>query len=146
MIIKAYDPRYYNDVLNIFRQHVPDHFSSVEEKGLKHYLKNEIEDYFVVTVDDTPVAFGGINYLESGREARLSWDMVAPGYTGKGLGKALVEHRLSLIRGNPDVERIVVRTSGQAEGFYRAMGFRVDHRKKDYWAPGFDLCHMEIKI
>lgn len=72
--------------------------------------------------------------------------MVQPKFQELGMGKKLMRRRIKEIIKNPEVEKILVRTTPQAENFNKKMGFEKRHFKKDFWAPGFDLCEMEMKV
>ncbi len=139
--------RPYNDsdksaVLNLLSLNSPVFFAPAEEKDFLHYLENELEDYFVVVENDNIHGAGGINYFPSEKIARISWDIIAPEFQGKGIGKELVKHRLHLLRENPDINVIVVRTSQYTFRFYEKMGFEIKQVVKDFWAEGFDLYEM----
>ena len=71
---------------------------------------------------------------------------VIPIFKGKGIGKQLVQHRIEVIKTKPDIERIIVRTSQLVYQFYEKCGFQLITVKKDFWAKGFDLYKMEIKL
>ena len=143
MKIQEYQSRYKSQIMAIFNAHVPQFFAPSERKELDHYLTHELEKYFVIIEKDKVIGCGGINFPDNGREARLSWDMVAPNHMGRGAGGQLVLHRLNIIRQTPGVGSIIVRTTPMTEGFYRRLGFLVKSRQKDYWATGYDLVVME---
>ena len=84
---------------------------------------------------------GGFNRTPDGKSGVLSWDIIHPGSQGKGVGSALVQHRINAMR-ELGVENIGVRTSQHAYKFYEKMGFTLKEVVKDYWAQGFDLYDM----
>lgn len=139
--------RPYNDsdksaVLNLLSLNSPVFFAPSEKIDLEQYLEHEVEDYFVVEENGNILGCGGINYFPSEKIARISWDIIAPEFQGKGIGKELVKHRLHLLRENPDINVIVVRTSQYTFRFYEKMGFEIKQVVKDFWAEGFDLYEM----
>ncbi|MFM1998791.1 MAG: hypothetical protein RL204_738, partial [Bacteroidota bacterium] len=109
-----------------------------------HYLDNEIDLYFVVTVDNQVVGCGGININNDSKTSKISWDILHPEFQGKSLGTMLLKHRIELLRSMPSIENIVVRTSQVAYKFYEKSGFKTTQIEKDYWAEGFDLYYMEL--
>ncbi len=146
--IQVYQAGYEEGVMALFRMLAPEFFHPEEEKDLRYYLRNELEDYYVVTGKaGTPLAAGGITY-EPGEvgEACLSWDLVHPDYQGNGLGTQLVRHRLQRIREKKNRSKIRVRTSQLARGFYGRMGFVVQERVSNFWAPGYDLVNITMDL
>jgi ribosomal-protein-alanine N-acetyltransferase len=89
------------------------------------------------------VGAGGYNILE--KEGRISWYFIHPDYHAQGIGKALVQHSLSELRQNEEIDRIIVRTSQHAWRFFEKMGFELQKTEQDFWAPGMDLYQMELK-
>ena len=89
---------------------------------------------------------GGINYVDGGKTARISWDLFHPKAQGKGLGSQLTRFRIAEIKKNPAIALIVVRTSQLAFKFYEKIGFQLVSIEKDFWAKGFDLYQMEIPL
>jgi ribosomal-protein-alanine N-acetyltransferase len=145
--IRAFRNDEKEEILKLLRLNTPKSFHPSEEKDLREYLENEAENYFVVDGPGGIVAAGGYNTgFDNGRAVRISWDLVHPEFQGLGIGKNLTLYRIEQIKKNPDVEMIVVRTTGQAEKFYENMGFQKRHFEKDFWAPGFDLYQMEMRI
>lgn len=145
--IRKYKAEDLEEVLQLIRLNTPDNFHPSEEKDLKEYLDTEAQHYFVAEGPGRLLAAGGFNVgFDAGKTARISWDMVHPQFQGLGIGKELTLFRITEIKKDPLVEKIVVRTTPQAEKFYRKLGFRKVHFEKNFWAPGFDLCEMEIKI
>jgi ribosomal-protein-alanine N-acetyltransferase len=132
-----------SNVLDLFRLNTPAFFSPEEEKDLIFYLENEIEKYYVVLLDGKIVGCGGINFKENGVIGLLSWDFLHPHYQRIGVGTALLNHRMGILKAMPDVKKIKVRTSQHAYTFYEKGGFVLFKKIKDYWAVGFDLYSME---
>ncbi len=128
----------------MLRLNTPAYFAPSEESDFIHYLEKEVEDYYVAEENGTIIGCGGINYLENGTVARISWDIIHPDYQGKGIGKKLTAFRIAEIKKNPTVRSIVVRTSQLAYQFYEKMGFKLERIEKDFWAAGFDLYQMEM--
>jgi ribosomal-protein-alanine N-acetyltransferase len=51
-----------------------------------------------------------------------------------------------LLKSTPKIETIRVRTTQLVYQFYKKMDFELVKIEKDYWAVGFDLYLMELKI
>lgn len=145
--IRKYRIEDQQQVLKLLRLNSPDNFHPSEEVDLQEYLKKEAEHYFVTEALGAILAAGGYNTgFDSGKTARISWDMVHPEFQGLGIGKELTTFRITEIKKSPEVQKIVVRTTPQAEKFYEKLGFQKSHFEKDFWAPGFDLVVMQISI
>lgn len=145
-MIRPYKKEDLPAALELFRKNTPEYFAPSEEVDFVEYLDQLLEDYFVLEDAGRLVGCGGINYFEDEKEARISWDMVDPEFQGKGIGRKLVEHRLSVIKNKEKFERIRVRTSQLAYAFYQKFGFELEGIEKDFWAPGLDLYQMSMKI
>ncbi len=143
MKIRRYIPSDQAAVLKLFDWNTPQYFDETERAGLVHFLKSEIEDYFVVEDKGQIVGAGGINYEPQSKAAVISWDIIKPTEHGKGIGRKLTQHRIQHINTQPDIEKIIVRTSQHTDKFYGKMGFKLLKVEKDYWAKGFDLYEME---
>lgn len=144
--IRNYHPDDQSTLLNLIDLNTPKYFAPEEKSGLVTYLDQQLEDYFVVEVDSKIVGCGGINYDNDGSVGIISWDIIHPEYQGKGIGKRLLEHRLKIMKSMPKIRKIIVRTSQLTDKFYEKSGFKLIEVKKDYWAKGFDLYHMEIEL
>jgi N-acetylglutamate synthase-like GNAT family acetyltransferase len=131
-------------VLAIFDANVPRYFSPLERAWYADYLKNEVEDYFVLDHNDQIIGAGGLNYEK--HWAVLSWGLIAPAYHGRGLGTQITQYRINFVRANTNLPSIIVRTSQHTDGFYTKMGFKVTERKKDFWGKGMDLAFMEMQL
>lgn len=142
IVIRKYESKDQEKVLELFRLNTPKYFDDSEEKDLIHYLKNEIEDYFVIALENEIVGCGGINYFYDDNIARLSWDFLNPQFQGQGFGSQIVQFRLEIISANRQINNIVVRTSQYVDKFYEKMGFELHSITKDYWAKGYDLYVM----
>lgn len=141
--LRNYRESDFNSVIELIRLNTPTYFSVEEEKDLADYLKNAIEDYFVIELNHQVVGAGGINYSEDKKKGIISWDMIHPEFQGKSLGKMLLEYRITILKEIKSIEKISVRTSQLTYPFYEKSGFELINIEKDYWAKGFDLYEME---
>lgn len=131
----------------ILRLLTPKYFHPAEEPDYLAYLEQYFSNYYVVVDQDKVVAAGGFNLgFQGGRTARISWDLTHPQWQGKGLGKSLVLYRIRELQKNPAITEIEVRTSQLVYLFYEKMGFCLQKVEKNFWAPGFDLYQMNLKL
>lgn len=146
MLIRKYNPNDRPAVLELFRLNTPAFFAPAEENDLVDYLAGHAQHYYVVEENGIVLGCGGFNTNHPGDDnttARISWDIFHPQSQGKGLGTALTAFRLREIAAMPGIKTIVVRTTQLVYPFYEKFGFKTVEIIKDYWAPGFDLYHME---
>ncbi len=139
---------YVNDdkptVIKLLEMNIPEFFAASEVADFENYLIQQLEDFFLVEDKERIIGAGGINYFPKINTARLSWDFIHPDFKGQGIGKDLTEFRIELIKKNPEIKTIEVRTSQLAYQFYEKLGFKLIKTEPDFWAEGFDLYHMEM--
>jgi N-acetylglutamate synthase-like GNAT family acetyltransferase len=133
-------------LIELLRLNTPKFFAPEEEQDLIDYLENEIEKYFVVEIKGDIIGAGGINLKGTINTGYISWDFIHPAHQGKGIGALLLNHRINLLRADSAIEMIKVRTTQHVFKFYEKCGFQLIDIAKDYWAEGFDLYNMEIRI
>ncbi len=130
----------------LFRLHVPKHFHESEEEGFIQFL-DVIDYYYIFRENDVIIGCGGFALGDDGPgTARLCWYMVHPEQHKKGIGKQLVQHCVESIENIGGIHLIVARTAQSAFLFYQKLGFNLIFTTPNYWAPGFDLYHMEQTI
>ncbi len=146
-MIRKYSPSDFLAVLALIRLNSPKYFHPSEEEDLIKYLKEELEEYYVVEIGSELVGAGGINFgFSNDGVARISWDLIHPEWQGKGIGSKLTLFRINEIKKNPKVKRIEVRTSQLVYTFYQKMGFKLVESIDDYWSEGLHLYRMEQYI
>ena len=144
IIIRKYKEEDKHALVNIMQNNIPKYFAETELSDYKEYLEEEIEEYFIASMDNRIIAAGGINYDRPRQLAKISWDIVDVPFHHQGIGSLLLEHRFQVISNKKDIKSIIVRTSQHAFGFYEKKGFKLLERHKDYWAKGFDMYKMSI--
>lgn len=145
-MIREYRVRDKSVVIELLRLNTPQFFAPEEEEDYSEYLDNRREDYFVVETEGEIIGAGGINYTDEGKTACISWDLFHPKVQGKGWGSKLTSYRINKIKENPAIKVVFVRTAQMTYKFYAKCGFELKEVVPDYWAKGYDLYRMEIKI
>lgn len=133
-------------LIEILQLNVPDNFAPSEVADFQSYIQSNGDTYFVIEKDTKIVGGFGYLLLEKSSEAAIKWIFTHPEYTGTGLGRMAVEHCLELFRSRFGVETVMVDTSQLACKFFSKFGFSVILEEKDYWAKGFDLVRMKLKL
>lgn len=142
-IIRPFDSVDIPRLIEIIRLNTPPYFSLEEEELYLNFLKNDIEEYYIVEVDGQIIGAGGINSYKEPFEIVFSWGMFDPEWQGKGYGTHLLEFRLQRIKERFDVKSVICRTSQHTYLFYHKNGFVLNRSVKDHWAKGIDLYEME---
>jgi [ribosomal protein S18]-alanine N-acetyltransferase len=145
-VIREYDDKDKNQLLNLLRLNTPQYFAPAEEADFENYLAYHREDYFVVEEKEQIIGAGGLNYFANNTEARISWDIIHPDFQGKNIGKALTLYRLNHLKSKTPVRIVYVRTTQLVYQFYQKMGFVLEKTQPDFWAPGFDLYQLKMPL
>lgn len=146
LTIRKYVPAQDRDaLLELLRLNTPTFFHADEEEDFLFYLKYEYEDFFVITKEGKVIGCGGINYDEKYKNASLSWDIYHPDEQNMGIEEYFLKYRLDFLAKEQKISKIIIRTSQYVCPFYEKNGFKLLKTIKDYWAEGFDLCHLEYQ-
>ena len=146
ILIKEYKKSDKKRVLDLLKFNTPKYFSVDEEKDLIYYLDNQIEQYFVIENESKLIGCGGINYEDFNTIGIISWDIIHPDFQKKGVGSQLLKHRIEILKSVKELKAIKVRTSQLTNDYYAKLGFELIVIKKNYWAKGFDLYEMLLKL
>lgn len=144
--IRTYNISDKKALLSVLKLNIPKYFAEEEFYDFETYLSKNGKTYFVITSKDKVI--GGVGYAIKGIEQTgvITWIFIDPKYTGKGYGKMAVNYCIDILKENKNISMIMVRTSQHAYKFFESLGFKIISIKKDYWAKGFDLYHMEQQI
>ena len=69
MQIRHFQTSHAPRLLELLRLNTPEYFSVSEENDFIYYLENEIEQYFVLLVDNEILGCGGFNLSEDKKKA-----------------------------------------------------------------------------
>ncbi len=145
MIIRAFEKEDTTGVMELFDSNCPKYFAHDEREDFILYLKESIDYYYVMLEEDQYIACGGVNRAKEKGKYCLSWGMVDSKYHGKGIGTALVRHRIQEAKKLSDFQEMFVRTSQFAFPFYEKFGFELKSTEKDFWAKGYDMYYMVLE-
>jgi predicted GNAT family N-acyltransferase len=144
MNIRPYTPTDLEDVAAVFRSNIPKYFDPREEAGLRDFLSEFPEDYFVLEHESGIVGAGGIAQNKDD-SVSLCWGMVRSDHLGTGLGRSLTNFRIDLAREKYPDAPIVISTSQHTQGFYEKLGFTLIRHEPDGFGPGIDICEMRLE-
>lgn len=146
-MFRRYTSRDREKLIELLRLNTPEFFAASEEKGFVEYLDHHSQNYFVIEDSETIIGAGGFNGgFDDGKTVRISWDIMHPGFQGKGIGTKLTLYRIDQIKKSPIVSKVVVRTTQLVYAFYQKLGFELEKTEKDFWAKGFDLYQMKLDL
>lgn len=145
-MIRPYQITDKEQLIKIFKLNTPQYFDPKEVADFQQYLEEYPETY--LTVEHEGQIVGGVGYYvkESDKSGRITWIFFHPDFAGAGLGKQAVAHCLTILKANPEVEKLVVNTSQLAYQFFAKFGYQLIQTEKDYWGKGLDLYLMEQKL
>lgn len=144
-MIRRYEQEDLDAVVAVFRSNIPKYFGPSEEPGLREFLRDYPEDYYVLELDGEIVGSGGIA-LNEDDTVSLCWGMVRKDRLGTGLGKKLTEFRIEASRERFGDRAMVTSTSQHTEGFYEKFGFRTVEHTPNGFGPGLDICKMRLDV
>jgi len=145
-MIRSYKSEDKTKLIDLLKLNIPRYFDEAEENDFIEYLANHAKNYYVIEENRQIIGSGGINYFAELSQARISWDIIHPDFHGKGIGTKLILFRINQIKKNPEINLISVRTTQLVYKFYQKNGFVLEKVVKDYWAKGFDLYKMTLKL
>lgn len=134
-------------VLSLFAGNVGPYFPAVESAEFASFLqrveRRELGRYLVALVGEEIVAAGGFARGREERTACLTWGMVARSRHGQGLGRSLLDERITAIRHElPDARVVTIQTSRHTAPFFAKHGFTLGGITPDGFGPGLDIHHM----
>jgi N-acetylglutamate synthase-like GNAT family acetyltransferase len=145
-LIRHYEAQDKSILIDLLRVNTPKYFGVEEEIDFVRYLESEIESYFVIEKNQQIVGCGGINLNLEKQFGIISWGMIHPDFFGQKLGSQLLEYRISFLKNNYNLQKIIVRTSQLVFPFYQKHGFELKEIHPDYWSKGIDMYLMEMEL
>jgi GNAT superfamily N-acetyltransferase len=142
---RRYRPTDLPAVLTVFRSNVPVYFAPQEERWIKQTLAAPDCPLYVLIENDDLIGFGGFEIDEFYNCASLVFGMIHRDHHGRGLGRRLLDYRLSKIAEAKNAPRYVaVDTTPHVAPFYQHCGFeRIAHWPEGY-RHGFDRVDLRL--
>ncbi len=145
MKLRNYSPDDLESVVEVYRSNIPKYFGPGEEPGLRDFLAEFAEDYYVAELDSRIVGAGGIA-LNEDQTVSLCWGMIHKDHLGTGLGKQLTSFRIERSLEKFGNLPMATSTSQHTQGFYEKFGFVLTEHTPDGFGPGIDICKMRLEI
>ncbi|AZA99384.1 N-acetyltransferase [Chryseobacterium joostei] len=147
MKIIQYTKIFRKDCIEIFNSNVPKFFSPEELPLFESFLDDDTEEnYFVVKMDGPVIGCGGFFLNAQNNIAGLSWGMIHSNYHGKGIGRALTQYRIDLLKQNYPTLPYKIETSQHTAEFYQKNGFKTVEIVPDGFGKGIDKYTMIMEV
>ena len=134
--------------LQILGSNVPTYFRASDEAEFANLLEQQRDPFWVAEHDGSVVGCGGLapDHPETGT-ATLCWGIVAAHMHHRGVGRALLEHRLRTLAADyPWIERVQVNTTQLVQGFFERHGFVAVSSEAGGYGPGLDHVRLSRRL
>ena len=140
--IRPFQPTDAEACIAVIRSNMPAYFSESDVEDFRSFLTELPGEYFVVEHADAVVACGGWADNDDDTCA-LTWGAVEAGLHRRGIGNALMKHRLGRIAEASERSILRIETTPEVAPFFERHGFRAVEKKPDGFGDGFDQWIMK---
>lgn len=152
LLISEYQPADRQELDPLFRAHLGGYLSANEGEDITRFLDHldaSISDpskvrYWVGRSEGRMVMGGGLEF--HGDVAYLLWGIALVDEIGKGWGKAMLLHRLAVVRQMPSIGSVFCDTAPRTEGFFLKHGFVTKATQPNFWGGDVDYVGMELSL
>lgn len=155
ILIREYKPADRNACIAVFNSNVPKFFAESELEHFNAWLdaqdemhpaySNAVEDDFYVALLDGKIAgCAGFYIPRDEHVAKLTWGMVDASLNRKGVGKALLVHRINSVEELFPGYKITLDSTPHSHAFFEKMGFKTAKIEKGFFANGLDKYEMVL--
>jgi predicted GNAT family N-acyltransferase len=147
--IEDYTPVYRQACMEVFLSNVPDFFTQAEIPQYEDWLdilakQNGHDHYFVAVEAGDIVACGGFSLEPREHLVSFTWGFVRKDKHRQGIGKMLLEYRISQIQTLYPDAPIRLDTTQHSKAFFERYGFATVLYTTDGYAPGMDRYDMVL--
>jgi N-acetylglutamate synthase and related acetyltransferases len=147
MLIRLYTAADRQACIAAFKSNMPKFFMPDELTDFENWLgkvETTNESYFVVEQDNEVIGCGGY-YIEPDKQtARMTWGLVHNSLHKKGIGKALILHRIAAIKAIAPQCIIGLDTTQHSYTFFEKLGFVTTKITPDSYGEGMHRYDMEL--
>ena len=152
MLIRPYVAADRQSCIAAFKSNMPRFFMPDELEDFGNWLKdveeNKInapnEQYFVVEQDNEVIACRGFSIYPKKQRAIMTWGLVHNSLHKKGIGKALILHRINAIRSIAPSVIIGLDTTQHSFSFFEKLGFVTIKITEDSYGEAMHRYDMEL--
>lgn len=125
---------------------MPHELTDFENWLLEQEKTSTVNDqYFVVEQDNEVIACGGFSIYPDKQLATMTWGLVHNRLHKKGIGKALILHRIAAIRAASPSITIGLDTTQHSYAFFEKLGFITTKITNDSYGEGMHRYDMELR-
>jgi ribosomal-protein-alanine N-acetyltransferase len=150
MLIRPYTTADRQDCIAAFESNMPQFFMQHELPDFENWLQRQekadttLEQYYVAEQDGKVIACGGY-YIEPDKQsARMTWGLVHNSLHKKGIGKALILHRIKAIQSIAPSATIGLDTTQHSFSFFEKLGFVTTKITQNSYGEGMHRYDMEL--
>jgi N-acetylglutamate synthase-like GNAT family acetyltransferase len=132
--------------LDIFDSNIPKYFDPGERADFASYLDAPSGHYLIGEIDGRLITCGGWGKLPDRSTATLVYGMVHSDYHGTGIGKKMLERRLSDMAKVAEIKKVTLDTSQHVAGFFERFGFVETSVEPNAYGPGLHRHDMILRL
>lgn len=152
MLIRPYTAADRQACIAAFKSNIPKFFMPDELADFENWLTDveaqkihaPNEQYYVVEQDKEVIACGGFSIYPHKQLATMTWGLVHNRLHKKGIGKALILHRIAAIREALPSVTIGLDTTQHSFSFFEKLGFVTTKITNDSYGEGMHRYDMEL--
>jgi GNAT superfamily N-acetyltransferase len=142
LVFVDYDDSFLAGCLELFDQNCPGYFAPNEKADYQAYLSSRPACYKLCLSEERLMAAFGVEIEEGGRRGRITWIMVSPASSGRGVGARMMQFAQQIAtRWNLDI--IDIAASHLSEPFFSKFGAVRVGFQKEGWGEGMHRVDME---
>jgi GNAT superfamily N-acetyltransferase len=146
LTVRDYTAKDRSACLALFDGNAPAFFATGERVDYAQFLQGLPCPYLVIYSPNAGVVAAGGYYVTDEPElGGLAWGLVARDWQRRGVGRELLQLRLSRLRAT-SARMVRVRTSQASRGFFERAGFRVVRFVPNGSAPNSDLIELLLAL
>lgn len=151
--ILVYNDNFKQGCLAAFQSNIPVYFTPEEINDFTNFLEqrampkdNEIQTtfYYVLLKNNEVIGCGGFGERERDGTVTLAWGLVHSDFHKQGVGKLLLQHRLTEARKVYPSKTIYLDTTQYSYPFFEKFGFKTTKIKIDFYMKGMHRYDMEL--
>lgn len=147
MLIRPYTTADRQECIAAFKSNIPKFFMPDELEDFENWLEKVATKhypYFVAEEDGKVIACGGYYIEPDQQSARMTWGLVHNSLHKKGIGKALILHRIKAIQSIAPAATIGLDTTQHSFSFFEKLGFVTTKITENSYGKGMHRYDMEL--
>lgn len=144
-MFQPYSPSFLEPCMALLDVNTPTYFATNERDDYLAFL-SEVPDFYQIGIlDNEVVAAFGLVCDKHTQRARINWIMVNPLVHGKGVGRQMMQHSMSLAL-DSGMTVIDIAASHLSAPFFAKFGAEVVEETPNGWGEGMHRVDMQLKV